>query len=205
MYAKLYVSMYDGTLATRGPWEALVTFQQLLVLADRFGIVDMTHEAISRRTTVPEDIIRKGITVLECNDEMSRRPDANGRRIVRLADHRDWGWEIVNYEHYRSIRSAEERRDKNRQYMKEYRAKKAKPEAGEVIERIPLKDGTEFDVRESLVAELDRSYPNVEPKQTLREIRAWCISNTAKLKTRQGVKRFINGWFAREQAKHGRP
>lgn len=125
MYSKLYSSMYDGTLGTRGPWQALVTFQQLLVLSDRYGQVDMTREAISRRTTIPLDIIAAGISALEQPDPDSRRPDADGRRIVRLAEHRDWGWQIVNYEHYARIRSAEERRDYNRNKMREYRAKGA--------------------------------------------------------------------------------
>ena len=56
MYSKLFASMYDGTLATQGPWQAIVTFQQMLILADPTGIVDMTATAISRRTTIPLDI-----------------------------------------------------------------------------------------------------------------------------------------------------
>ena len=53
MYGKLFVQMYEGTLASKGPWEALVTFQQLIILANRHGEVDMTPDAISRRTTIP--------------------------------------------------------------------------------------------------------------------------------------------------------
>jgi len=50
MFAKIFQSMYDGSLAQRGPWEALVTFQQFLILSDRFGDVDIHPEVISRRT-----------------------------------------------------------------------------------------------------------------------------------------------------------
>ena len=53
MYVKVFSSMYHGSLATVGPWEALVTFQQLLILSDRLGTVDMTAEVISRISTVP--------------------------------------------------------------------------------------------------------------------------------------------------------
>ena len=56
--------MYHGSLATVGPWEALVTFQQFLILSDRLGTVDMTAEVIARITTVPLEIITKGIAVL---------------------------------------------------------------------------------------------------------------------------------------------
>ena len=121
MYAKLFGSMFTGSLATRGPWQAVVTFQQFLVLADRFGIVDMTPEAISRHTTIPLNIITEGIEALEQPDPDSRRPDAEGRRIVRLDQARGWGWEIVNHAQYRQIRSAEERRDYQRAYMRDYR------------------------------------------------------------------------------------
>lgn len=114
--------MFDGSLATRGPWEALVTFQQLIVLADRFGHVDMTAAVIARRTTIPEDIIQKGIQVLLTPDSESRRDEEQGRRIVPLDPNRNWGWRIVNYQHYHSMRTAEERRVYQREYMRARRA-----------------------------------------------------------------------------------
>jgi len=73
-----------------------------------------------------------------------------------------------------------------------------------VIEKIPLCDGTECEVRKSFVDELDRLYPAVDPVQTLREIRGWCLGNPRRTKTRRGVKAFITGWFAREQDRQSR-
>jgi hypothetical protein len=125
MYGKLFAQMYDGTLGTKGPWQALVTFQQMIILADESGTVDMTREALSRRTTIPLEIIAAGIDALEEPDSASRSPDEEGRRIVRLSDDRDWGWRIVNYAHYRKIRSEIERREYHRQYAKKRRAKAA--------------------------------------------------------------------------------
>ena len=129
MYGKLFASMYDGSLATVGPWEALVTFQQMIILADREGFVDMTHEAISRRTIIPLEIIRKGIDVLERPDPHSRDEGNDGRRLLRIADHREWGWKIVNYAKYRAIRSADERRE----YMREYMRKKTADEKSKLL------------------------------------------------------------------------
>ncbi len=125
MYGKLFTAMYDGTLATRGPWQALVTFQQMVILADKHGTVDMTAEAISRRTTVPLEIIQTGIAALEQADPESRSPDLEGRRIAKISDNRNWGWQIVNYIHYRNMRSQEERREYMRKYQRERRAKQA--------------------------------------------------------------------------------
>lgn len=121
MYTKLFRSMYDGTLCTKGPWQALVTFQQLLILADKYGVVDMTVEAVSRVTTIPLEVIEKGVKELERPDKGSRTVDEEGRRICRLDDHRNWGWRIVNYEKYRQLQRHEERREYMQQYMVNYR------------------------------------------------------------------------------------
>ena len=132
MYGKLFQQMYTGSLATRGPWQAMVTFQQLIILADKDGVVDMTIDAISRQTTIPLEIIRIGIVALEQVDTESRTPTEEGKRIVRLSDQRDWGWRIVNHGHYRKIRSAEERREYMRLYQQQYREKR-KPDVNQAL------------------------------------------------------------------------
>jgi len=121
LYTKLFPSMFDGTLVTKGPWQALVTFQQMLILADETGVVDMTPGAISNRTTIPLDIIQTGIAALEQPDPDSRTPDLEGRRIVRLDEHRTWGWQIVNYQQFREIRDKEERRAYQREWLRNKR------------------------------------------------------------------------------------
>lgn len=108
-----------------GPWEALVTFQQMIILADQDGVVDMTPDALSRETTIPLEIISKGIEALESPDPESRTPDEEGRRIVRLSDNRSWGWQLVNYDHYRKLQTDEERRAYHRRYYREKRSKSA--------------------------------------------------------------------------------
>lgn len=121
MFGKLFVQMYHGTLASTGPWQALVTFQQLVILADRDGVVDMTADALSRLTTIPLDVLSVGLTALEQPDPGSRSPLEEGRRIVRLAAHRDWGWRVVNYVAYAKIRTDDERRE----YQRQWAARKA--------------------------------------------------------------------------------
>jgi hypothetical protein len=113
-FGKLFQSMYDGTLASRGPWQALVTMQQLIILADATGAVDMTPEAIARRTTIPLDVIRIGLAALEAVDTESRSPAEEGRRIVRLDPARSWGWRLVNHDHYRNLRSKADKAELNR-------------------------------------------------------------------------------------------
>lgn len=115
MYGKIFESMYEGSLY--GRWEALVTMQQLIVLANEDGIVDMTPPAIAGKTSIPLDIIEKGIKILEAPDPYSRTPGSDGVRIELLDDHRPWGWHIVNYQKYRDIVRREDKRRADRERL----------------------------------------------------------------------------------------
>ena len=119
MYGKLFSSMYDGTLY--GQWQAIVTLQQLVILADKDGTVDMTPPAIAARTSIPLEIIEAGIEQLSQADKYSRSEAESGRRIVLIDPDRPWGWQIVNYAKYRDMRSAEDRKAYMREYMREKR------------------------------------------------------------------------------------
>jgi len=106
--------MFRGSLY--GKWQAIVTFQQMIILADQDGTVDFTPDALAATTSIPLNILQEGIALLEAPDSSSRTPDEEGRRIVLIDPARPWGWHIVNYQKYRSIRTAEDRREYHRQY-----------------------------------------------------------------------------------------
>jgi len=125
LYARVFNRILDSSLAE--DWRTRIVFEDFLKLADWNGTVDMTHEAIARRTNVPIDIIREAIAKLESPDPRSRNPANDGRRIVRLDDHRDWGWQIVNWQEYDVIRTAAELKEAQALRMAKYRAKKATP------------------------------------------------------------------------------
>lgn len=67
---------------------------------------------------------------------------------------------------------------------------------------IPLADKSEYRIPQTLLTELEAAYPAVDVPSTLREIRAWCLTNPEKRKTPRGVGRFLNRWFERVQ-NHG--
>jgi hypothetical protein len=113
MYGKVFTSIYDGSLY--GQWEAIVTFQQMIVLADSEGYVDITPQAIAARTSIPLDIITKGLDLLSKPDLYSRSPDCDGRRIELVDDNRPWGWRIVNFVKYRDLSSAADKRAADRE------------------------------------------------------------------------------------------
>ena len=66
---------------------------------------------------------------------------------------------------------------------------------------IPLIDGTEFFVEKEDITEWQKAYPAVDVEQELREMRAWCQANPKLRKTKNGVRRFIVSWLARQQDK----
>jgi hypothetical protein len=118
-YGKVFRQIYSSSVAA--DWKAMITFQQMIVLADKNGVVDMTHEAISRFTNIPIEIIRHGIKELEKPDKTSRGKTAEGARIIRLDEHRDWGWSIPRHAHYMYLQSDEMRRASGRERQRRYR------------------------------------------------------------------------------------
>ena len=64
---------------------------------------------------------------------------------------------------------------------------------------LPLNDNTEYPIWDELVGEYESLYPAVDVKQALRNMKAWLMSNPKNRKTKSGIKRFINGWLAKDQ------
>ncbi len=109
MYAKIFTQIFDSSIAEN--YVARHVFEDLLKLADKTGVVDMTAEAICRRTNAPNlKIIKDALTYLSRPDKASRSKTDDGRRIRLIDSRRDWGWLIINYEHYRAIQDEEARR-----------------------------------------------------------------------------------------------
>lgn len=121
LYSRVFLQILDSSLAN--DWRARYVFEDFLKLANEDGVVDMTREAIARRTNVPLEIVAHGIEVLEAPDAGSRDPSEEGRRLIRLDDHRDWGWRVVNWCRYDAIRSSFEHRAAKARDMKRYREK----------------------------------------------------------------------------------
>lgn len=77
-----------------------------------------------------------------------------------------------------------------------------RPDDPEFI-RLPLNDGSEFSVTESLVSEFETLYPAVNVRQALRNQRGWLLSDLRRRKTARGIKKFITGWLAKDQDRGG--
>lgn len=73
------------------------------------------------------------------------------------------------------------------------------------VEAVILNDQSEWRPSVELYEEYVRLYPNVDIAKEFRSIRAWCIGNPAKLKTRKGVLRFVNSWLEKAQNRRSTP
>jgi len=127
MYAKVFNQIFDSSIAEN--YEVRHFFEDMLKLADIEGVVDMTPEAISRRINLPMEKVMFGLGELSKPDPRSRSHEHEGRRILPIDSHRDWGWMIVNYKHYRQIRDEEARRTYFRDAKRRERSKKPKKSA----------------------------------------------------------------------------
>ena len=120
MYAKIFAQILDSSIAE--DYQVRRMFMDLLVLADPEGVVDMTHESIARRLNVPLDLVVSTMSTLSTPDNTSRTPDDDGRRIVLLDGHRNWGWKVVNFKKYHAMRDENARREYHRVYQQKRRS-----------------------------------------------------------------------------------
>jgi hypothetical protein len=138
MYCKLFASLYQGTL--RGQANEILVFTNLLAHCDAAGFVDKHFRAIAEETGLDVEKVKCAITTLESPDPESRSAELGGARIERIDSHRVWGWRVVNFLKYRSIRDAEDRKEQNRLAQARFRNKEvsqSKPASAKVSQGQP--------------------------------------------------------------------
>lgn len=167
MFAKVFASLWDGTLADQ--WETWSVFVFMLAHCDAQGVIDMTPQAISRRSCIPVDKVEAALKHLSAPDPRSRTATEDGRRIVLLDEHRDWGWQIVNYEHYRNMRDEESRREQNREATRRWRGSKRDGEQPVSIGEQSVSSGEHRVSTVSIGEHPSASVSNGEPKQKQKQ------------------------------------
>lgn len=122
MYAKLFASLYQGTL--RGRKNEILVFTNLIANCDDSGFVDKHFRAISEEVGLTVGEVKVAVRNLEKADPESRSPELNGARLERIEEHREWGWRVVNYVKYRNVKSTGDRRAQLRDAQQRFRDKK---------------------------------------------------------------------------------
>ena len=81
----------------------------------------------------------------------------------------------------------------------------AEPESASTppVVTLPLNDGALFPVAEDDIAKWSELYPAVDILAELRKMAGWLDANPTRRKTKAGIRRFVNGWLAKEQDRGG--
>ena len=148
MYAKLFTSIYQGTL--RGNSNGILVFTNMLAHCDKHGICDIHPRAIAEEVGLSQEAVRASILELEAPDPESRSPEEEGRRIVRVDEHRAWGWRVVNFLKYRAIRDEDDRREQNRLAQEAWRLRKqSKPASATISPDQPIQKQKQIQKQEA--------------------------------------------------------
>jgi len=109
----------------RGHSDLILVFVNILCHADQDGMVDRHWRAIADETGLPDERVQAALLALESPDTESRTRTDDGRRLRRIDPERDWGWQIINFKHYRALRNDDERREYMRNLMRNKRKQQA--------------------------------------------------------------------------------
>lgn len=67
--------------------------------------------------------------------------------------------------------------------------------------KFELKDGGFYEITESQINTWNAIYPNVDVKQSLKDIQCFFETNPQQRKTANGLLKYINGWLNHENNK----
>lgn len=183
LYARVFTQILDSSLSEN--WMARHVFEDMFKLADD-GVLDITREAFARRTNVPLDVINDAIAYLESPDPKSRDSQHQGRRILRIDEHRDWGWVIVNWAKYEEIKNVEGKRELVAQRVKKHRLKEKSPTPSKEQE---LKRDIDIDIEEKRLV----TPSNAEALQSVTErysLSGGCKAEDAAIPTLEEIKTY---------------
>lgn len=70
-----------------------------------------------------------------------------------------------------------------------------------LVEPLPLNDGSEWTPTVEQLEEWKRLYPSVDVTAEFRNMRGWCTANPTRRKTARGINAFVNRWLSKTQDK----
>jgi len=188
VYVKLFASLYQGTL--RGKPDEILVFTNMLAHADQHGMVDMHFRAIAEEVGITIERVKAAVINLEMPDQESRSHEEEGKRLIRLDEHREWGWRVVNYLKYRAIRNEDDRREQNRAAQEKFRNK-----SNQNKPRKPMSAHTEAEA-EALTTNttgVQKRTPFVKP--SVEEVEAYCQERRNDVSVASWFDHYdTNGW-----------
>lgn len=121
MYVKLFTQILDSSIAENRKLRHF--FTDLLLCADFEGAVMMTSQAIARRIGASLEEVEWGLKELQKPDPLSKTSDHDGRRIEQVDGH-GYGWKVLNFEFYRSLKDYEQLKIETKERVRKHRERK---------------------------------------------------------------------------------
>ena len=181
-----------------------VVFYRLITAADDFGVYS-ANPVMLARTLFP---LRESVDG-KMMEAALRHLEALGLvRCYSVKDEGDW-LQIVSWEKHQRLRNSRrvypgpEEADGAPEEEQDQTEEEQTEQAAEVRElpvaELPLNDNTVYSVTRQQANEFAALYPGVDVERELCRMREWCLSNPQKRKSRNDIRRFINGWLTRAQ------
>ena len=126
----------------------------MIAIADKEGFVDETVQSLARKFNVPVNIVNNAIKIFLKPDESSRSITEDGRRLRKIR--KSFGWQIINYQYYRDLRTSRDRTAYMKDYMKKYRkdSKQKSLQAANVNTGKPPETHTDTDTYKRVLSQL---------------------------------------------------
>lgn len=118
-YTKLFSSIVASTIWREDDKTRLVWIT-MLAMKDERHMVEASLPGLADMARVKLHECEAAVKKLESPDKYSRNQEHHGRRIERVQG----GWHILNGEYYRRKMDADERREYQRLYHREYRKRR---------------------------------------------------------------------------------
>lgn len=115
-FTKLYSSILDSSVWDEDVYTRILWIT-MLAAADQYGRVICSRSRLRAKANIPQKPFDQSLRKLSAPDPESRTPDNEGRRIEQVQG----GWVLLNYETYRKLRTAEERKLYKREWDRQNR------------------------------------------------------------------------------------
>lgn len=190
-YTPLFDSLTKGTLC--GKWPDIGLWPLVLSMADRYGVVDVTHQYIA---TVSGLELGEVVACMDrfCQpDPLSRSQDNDGRRLVCLEQHRSWGWRIVNHGKYAEKARLIHKNARDVESGKAAERKRAERAASADVPRCPPASPSQAQAQAQ--AQKKKKTGAYAPRPSVSEVAEYISSRGSKVDPQQFVDFYeSNGW-----------
>lgn len=129
MYGKAFESMYTGSMVGAGlnVWGVW----NYIIANTHFGVIEINPPLLAFILGCTTKEVEAAVAKLMAPDPHSRSKSESGRRILKESQ---FGYRVVNWEHYQKLRNAESKRQYDRERQSAFRKKKkGGPSPGEGI------------------------------------------------------------------------